>query len=165
MSSFLSRVGALALVAGTGCASVTYTPEQAPEMAIVRDYAPFYRLGPMQSRGPDATLRAGERVKLTRREPGYSLVLLEDGRTGYVPNEDMAPAPPRPKPTPEPSASAGSSNRRSGERYRGAPVNDSPLPEEPPPSLDLDIGPEDVVAPPPPPPPLDPAEEKPKFRY
>ncbi|MCX7868385.1 MAG: hypothetical protein N2322_00385 [Terrimicrobiaceae bacterium] len=134
-------------------------------MAVIRDYAPLYRFGPMQARGPDATLRAGDRVKLTRKEMGYSLVLLEDGRTGYMANEDMAPAPPRPKPTPAPETAPSSPRRgSSSERYRGEQVNDSELPVEPPASLDLNVGPEDVVPPAPPPPPLDP-EAQPQFRY
>jgi len=133
-------------------------------MLVIRDFAAFYRLGPMQARGPDATLRSGERLKLTRKEVGYSFVLLEDGRTGYVANEDLAPAPPRPKPTPEPEAQASSARRGGGgERYRGEQVNDSALPVEPPTALDLNVGPEDVV-PLPPTPSLDP-ETLPQFRY
>ena len=156
------------LVAGlvaAGCATTTYSPENAPEMSVIRDYAGLYRLGPMQARGPDATLRAGDRVKLTCKEIGYSLVLLEDGRTGYMANEDLAPAPPRPKPTPAPDLPANPGRRgASSERYRGQEVNDSLLPVESPANLDLNIGPEDVVAPPPPPPELDP-EASPQFRY
>lgn len=146
----------------TGCATTNYSPESAPELVVIRDFAAFYRFGPMQARGPNATLRAGERLKLTRKEMGYSLVLLEDGRTGYVANEDLAPAPPRPKPSPTPESSA-PPRRGAGERYRGEQVNDSALPVEPPAALDLNVGPEDVV-PLPPPPTLDP-ETPPQFRY
>lgn len=151
-----------------GCASEVYAPEAAPEQAIIQDFAPFYRTGPVQARGPDSTLRAGDRVKLLRKEMGYSYVMLEDERTGYIANEFMAPAPPRPQSTPAPSSgstrAASSSRSGSAQSYRGPQVNDSPLPEPlPMPSLDLNIGPEDVV-PFPSPSPTTPSEP-PKFRY
>lgn len=149
----------------SGCATQSFAPEQAPEMSIIRDFSSFYRLGPMQGRGPDATLRAGERVKLLRKEMGYSLVLLEDNRTGYVANEDFVPAPPRPPKPPE-VAQTGQNNkpRTQGTRYRGEQVNDSPLPESaPPPELDLNIGLEDIA--PPPEVPAGTPAQPPKFRY
>jgi hypothetical protein len=166
MRSIAQTAAALAFsVLAAGCATQSYAPEEAPEMSIIRDYAGFYRLGPIQARGPDVSLRTGERVKLMRKEMGYSLVMLEDQRTGYVANEYLAPAPPRP---PKPAATAGSSapdspQRRSG-RYSGPQVNDSPLPEPvPAPDLDLNIGPEDVVPMPPSPP--ETPSEPPAFRY
>jgi hypothetical protein len=152
-----------------GCATQTYAPEEAPEYSVIQDFASLYKLGPMQGRGPDATLRVGDRVKLIRKELGYSFVLLEDSRTGYLANEDIVPAPPRP-PQPAASASTGaseSSGRRnpSSPRYRGQQVNDIPLPESaPPPELDLNVGLEDI-APPTAPPPSDAPAEPPKFRY
>ncbi len=153
----------------TSCATQTYAPEEAPEYSVIRDYASLYKLGPMQGRGPDATLRVGDRVKLIRKEMGYSFVLLEDARTGYLANEDIVPAPPRP-PKPAASASTDSSEspgRRgsSSPRYRGQQVNDIPLPESaPPPELDLNIGLEDI-APPTSTPPSETPAEPPKFRY
>ncbi len=153
----------------TSCATQTYAPEEAPEYSVIRDFASLYKLGPMQGRGPDGTLRVGDRVKLIRKEMGYSFVLLEDSRTGYVANEDIVPAPPRP-PKPAAEASTGSSessSRRnsSSPRYRGQQVNDIPLPESaPPPELDLNIGLEDITSPTSPPPSGAPAEP-PKFRY
>lgn len=162
--SFLCLAAAATFL--SGCAATqTYAPEQAPEMAVVRDFTQFYRLGPSQGGGPDATLRVDARVKLLRKEMGYSLVQLEDGRTGYVANEDFAPAPPKPKPTPEPAESRSSSrsrNKPDSPRYQGDQVNDTPLPESPL-SLDLNIGPEDVVPPAPTPQPT--PTEPPKFRY
>lgn len=139
-------------------------------MVVVRDYAGFFRLGPIQSSGPDVSLRTNERLKLLRKEMGYSLVMLEDARTGYVANEYLAPAPPRPPAPPSQSTDADSgsranaSGRSRGGTYRGPQVNDSPLPEPLPESaLDLNIGPEDVM-------PLQPAsepetQEAPTFRY
>jgi len=149
------------------CASPkTFAPDQAPEYVIIRDYTPFFRLSPMQRNGPDASLPVQTRVKLLCQDMGYSQVLLEDQRTGYVANEYMVLAPPRP---PQPresvgssdgSASARSGNRKRSPRYRGEQVNDTPLPDVNVPPPDLNIAPEEVpVAVPAPPP------EKPKFRF
>lgn len=162
------RILALAAVCGcvVGCAGQTFAPDSAPEYIVIRDFSPVYRLGPMQGRGPDATLKAGDRVKVSRREMGYSLVTTEEtGQTGYIANEDIAPAPPRPPKPPEQQDSPGNSrSRASSPRYQGEQVNDSPLPESAPlPELDLNVGMEDIV----------PAESvpsatpsaPPKFRY
>jgi hypothetical protein len=151
----------------SGCASEVYAPEEAPEQVVIRDFASFYRFGPAQPRGADAALPVDTRVKLLRKEMGYSLVMLPDSRTGYVANEDLVPAPPGAPSaevaetgSPTPSRSGRSSSRQ---RYSGPQVNDSPLPEPAPPAeLDLDIGPEDVVVMPPAP--EEPAES-PRFRY
>lgn len=153
----------------SGCvSSETYSPDQAPEFLILADYTPFYRLGPMQARGPDTTLRAQTRVKLLRKEMGYSLIQLEDSRTGYIPNESMVVAPPRP-PEPKPSIlsddvpSSGGKKKGRGSSspvYRGEQLNDIPLPDPSVPPPDLNIAPEDVAPAPTPEAPT----EKPKFR-
>jgi len=154
----------------TGCATQSYSPDNAPEMSVIREFSALYKLGPMQGRGPDTTLRVGTRVKLLRKEMGYSLVMMEDSRTGYMANEDLVPAPPRPPKPPESGLSMSDTNtggrsRPSGQRYRGEQVNDSPLPESaPPPELDLNIGLEDIAAPPKPVPSGSPSGT-PKFRY
>ncbi len=153
----------------SGCAATqTYTPQTAPDYVMIRDFTPFYRLGPMQGR-PDASLPSGTRVKLLREEMGYSLVLLSDSRTGYVANENMAPAPPLPPSAPASDSSDSSSkpgkkrrNVPDSPRYSGEQVNDIPMPEPNTPAPDLNIAPEDVAAPAPTP---TPPAEKPKFRY
>lgn len=146
----ISWLGMVACFFAIGCATQTYAPEVAPEYSVIRNYAPMYRLGPMQGRGPSASLRVGDRVKLLRREMGYSYVMLEDERSGYVANEDLVPAPPRPPKPPEPrdtaSESSGGRQRPSSPRYHGEQVNDTPLPETaPPPELNLDIGAENIA--------------------
>lgn len=155
------------VVAFAACATQSFAPDQAPEYIVIRNFAPFYTTGPMQARGPDATLPSDTRVKVLRQEMGYSLVQMEDSRTGYVANENMAVAPPRP-PAPkvsEDDPSSRSTNRKRGSsggtRFRGEQVNDTPLPDLMPPP-DLNIAPEEVpaIAPMPTPPP-----EKPKFRF
>ncbi len=141
-----------------GCATKSYLPGEQPEYIVIQDFSPFYLIGPMQARGPDASLPKDTRVTLVRQESGYSRVQLSDNRTGYVANEHMAPAPP---PPPPPKITETRKRRGSGgARYTGEQVNDTPLPDAP--SPDLNIAPEDVpvVAPAPTPP-----VEKPKFRF
>jgi len=149
MKWFTQAASALCALLLCGCATEVHSPEAAPDLVIIQDFAPFYRIGPMQARGPDSTLRAGDRIKLLRKEMGYSNVLLPDERVGYIANDYMAPAPPLPPEKPAP-AGTGSQTPRQGRSgpYRGEQVNDSPLPELAPlPALDLNIGPEDIVAP------------------
>ncbi len=91
-----------------GCATESFDPAKAPEFLVQSDYALVYQLGPGQERGPDASLHHGERVKMLRREFGYSFVEMSDGRAGYIANEDISSAPPlaslaSPKPTRKPS--------------------------------------------------------------
>lgn len=76
-----------------GCATEKFDPSQAPEFLVKEDYGLFYLIGPAQERGPDASLRHGERVKMLRREFGFSYVTIADGRSGYIANEALAPAP------------------------------------------------------------------------
>ena len=89
------------VVCVVGCVTQSFDPAKAPEFLVQADYAPFYTLGPGQGRGPDASLQRGERVRMLRREFGFSYVEIKDGRAGYVANEEIAPAPPR---EPEPSS-------------------------------------------------------------
>jgi len=152
-----------------GCATQTFAPEVAPEYVVVRDFTPFYRLGPQQSRGPDTSLRAGDRVKLLRREMGFSLVQLEDLRTGYAANENMAVAPPRPPEQVKQEAETAASKKRGGHRgdegplYSGPQVNDTPLPDRNVPPPDLNVEPE-IVPKNIPAPDATPAS-RPKYRY
>ncbi|MEI6278778.1 MAG: hypothetical protein WCQ16_05265 [Verrucomicrobiae bacterium] len=129
------------------CSSVTFPPDTAPEYVIVRDFSPFYRLGPQQGKGPDASLSTGIRVKLLRREMGFSLVQLEDLRTGYIANENMTVAPPRPPEQVQKEEAGESSKKRGGKSrgenspvYSGPQINDTPLPDRnlPPPDLNVD---------------------------
>jgi hypothetical protein len=155
----IRKLPALLCLAIAGCASKSFTPDQAPEYVIIRNYAPFYRMGPMQPGGPDASLPVDTRVKMLSEEMGYSRVQLEDMRTGYVANENLAPAPPKP-PEVATSGDQPSGRKKRGPRYTGAQVNDTPLPDPLPPP-DLNIAPEIVPEATPTPEPVEP----PKFRY
>jgi len=77
----------------TGCASQTFSPDAAPSYLVLRDRSELYRFGPLQSSPPDALLAKNTRVKLLRREFGYSLVQDEQSLSGYVANEDIVPDP------------------------------------------------------------------------
>lgn len=162
----------VACLALSGCAMETFAPDTAPEYVVIRDFSAFYRLGPQQGRGPDASLRTGARVKLLRREMGYSLVQLEDLRTGYLANENMAVAPPRPPEEIRPaSPDASATGRKRGARsraedspiYSGPQINDTPLPDRNVPPPDLNVEPEimpDTI-----PVPAGTPAGTPKFRY
>ena len=64
--------------------------------AVSVKQAQVYRFGPAQPTGADALLRQGQRVIMLRQEYGYSRVMTEDGMTGYISNDFIAPAPPPP---------------------------------------------------------------------
>ena len=88
-----------ALLVATGmifgaCATQTFRPENAPEYLVTRDPTPFYLSKPRQEGTPDAALKTKTRVKLLRKQTGYSLVLLEDSRKGYIANAYLTQAPP-----------------------------------------------------------------------
>lgn len=152
----------LALLVG-GCATKTLSPDVAPEYVVIKDFAKFYRLGPQQGGGPDASLRNGDPVKLLRNEMGFSFIQIEDGRTGYTANENIVPAPPGGVRKPEPPAPKKKSPRPKADsdemQTSGA---EPPLPEPAPPTPDMNAEPGFVPEPPPPA-----AEEPatPKFRY
>jgi hypothetical protein len=139
-----------------GCATQSFDPDKAPEFLVQSDYAPFYSLGPGQERGPDASLKRGERVKMLRREFGFSYVEIKGGRTGYIANEEIEPAPPR---EPEPSASPARKRSQSGSAGISIAFESSvPMPE-----FESLPEPVDVLHP------ISemeaPADSKPEFRY
>ncbi len=75
--------------------------------AVSGQQAQVYRFGPSQPTGADALLKKGQRIIMLRQEYGFSRVMTEDGMTGFIANDLIAPAPPPPKPiTPTRSAIA-----------------------------------------------------------
>ncbi len=78
----------------SACATKTFSPDQAPEHTITRSFTPFYSERPVAGATTDISLSEKTRVKLLRKEMGYSLVQLEDSREGYVANKNMVVAPP-----------------------------------------------------------------------
>jgi hypothetical protein len=183
LRNILLSAGLLVLA---GCATRTFTPDQAPEYEISRSFTPFYQQRPVQGATTDISLDAQTRVKLLRKGMGYSFVQLEDFRTGYVANKNMAVAPPgsqkkpfgstsdeaaikpRRKKRPSPTPSAGVSPTPSpspvsqGEQLKDIPSHDVNAPSPTPPPV-LPRAPQEVPAPSPTPTPQPPLE-KPKFR-
>ncbi|MGA7393031.1 MAG: hypothetical protein WBL40_12480 [Terrimicrobiaceae bacterium] len=82
------------LLAFSACATKTFSPDQAPEYTITRSFTPFYSERPVEGATTDVSLSEKTRVKLLRKETGYSRVQLEDSREGYVANKNMVVAPP-----------------------------------------------------------------------
>ncbi len=113
--------------------------------AISGQQAQLYRFGPSQPTGADATLKKGQRVIMLRQEYGFSRVMTEDGLTGFIANDLIAPAPPPPKPiTPTKGALAFGNLPPLPSRGGGAPgvssanravLEHGPLFEDPLPSL------------------------------
>ena len=59
--------------------------------------AQFYKYGPAQSFGADFVLPKGQRVIMLQRSFGFSKVMTEDGTSGWIASEELAPAPPLPR--------------------------------------------------------------------
>jgi hypothetical protein len=78
----------------SACATRTFNLDQAPEYTVTRSFTPFYSGRPVEGATTDISLKEKTRVKLLRKETGYSLVQLEDSRTGYVANKNLAVSPP-----------------------------------------------------------------------
>lgn len=74
--------------------------------AVSAKLAQVYRFGPSQPTGADALLKQGQRIIMLRQEYGYSRVMTEDGMTGYIANDLIAPAPPPAKPRSSPGSLA-----------------------------------------------------------
>lgn len=94
----LACVGAVMFI---GCAGSTPSKGDG-YFAVTAKQAQVYRFGPSQPTGADALLKQGQRVMMLRQEYGYSRVMTEDGLTGYVSNDFIAPAPPPEKPRASP---------------------------------------------------------------
>ncbi len=166
-----------ALLVATGvvfgaCATQTFRSEEAPEYVVTRDPTPFYLSKPRNEGTPDAALGPETRVKLLRQQAGYSLVLLEDSRKGYVANAYLTKAPPgsqqRPFGSPE-TVPSPRSKRRASPAPTPEPSQplETPVPQTsaPPTSPatppDSQAAPEEVPSPTPAP---EAPIEKPKFR-
>ena len=81
------------VVVMAGCSGgEKFDPKSAPEYVTVRE-TKFFLRGPAQPEKPDE-LPPQEFVKLLGREPGFSIVLLGDGRSGWVDSRSLRPAPP-----------------------------------------------------------------------
>lgn len=66
--------------------------------AVTAKQAQVYRFGPSQPTGADAILVAGQKVQMLRKEFGYSRVMTDDGMSGYISNDFIAPTAPPEQP-------------------------------------------------------------------
>jgi hypothetical protein len=66
--------------------------------AVTAKQAQVYRFGPAQPTGADALLKEGHKLLMLRKEYGYSRVMTEDGMTGYISNDFIAPTTPPERP-------------------------------------------------------------------
>jgi len=90
MKSFWLLAGGVVLAGCSGTGTVDR--KSAPEYLTVAA-TDFFVHGPMQPGRADE-LPPQEPVKLLRKDSGYSIVLLGDGRSGWVDSESLRPAPP-----------------------------------------------------------------------
>ncbi|MEO6787029.1 MAG: hypothetical protein ABI318_12925 [Chthoniobacteraceae bacterium] len=91
-------LGCFGLMLIGGCAAASKPGKGNVYYAVSAKVAQVYRFGPAQPTGADALLKQGQRVIMLRQEFGYSRVMTEDGMTGYIANDLIAPAPPPEKP-------------------------------------------------------------------
>jgi len=76
-----------------GCSAVEkFDRKSAPDYVTVKA-TDFFVNGPMQP-GRAVELPPQEFVKLLSRDSGYSVVVLGDGRSGWVDSRSLRPAPP-----------------------------------------------------------------------
>lgn len=82
----------------SACSSQENAVAKAPSgklFAVASEQTSFYRYGPQQGNGPDASLPKDTLMKLIRPSFGYCKVQLVTGnKEGYVASEDIQPAPP-----------------------------------------------------------------------
>jgi hypothetical protein len=91
-----NRIGVgLAIVLLSGCAKELAPPGS--RFQVSARSAQFYKYGPAQSFGADFVLPKGQRVIMLDRSFGFSRVMTDDGITGWVASEELAPAPPEPR--------------------------------------------------------------------
>lgn len=103
----------LGVLGWSGCQTAQEPGPGIGRFAVKTDRAPFFKYGPAQATGPDATLAVGTKLSVFQRSMGFAQVVLDDGRSGFVAASDLAPvaapepeaAPAkrqRPEPRPEP---------------------------------------------------------------
>ena len=85
-----------------GCSSSAPAPAPATgpvRYVVTADETAFYKYGPAQANGADMKLKRGREVVMLERHYGYSRVQTDEGDSGYVPTDDIAPSPHQPDPT------------------------------------------------------------------
>jgi hypothetical protein len=90
--SLFRAFAGLALLALSGC---TTAPEaHGGRYVVSAPRSPFYKYGPAQAFGADFALERGKKVTVIENSFGFSKVMTDDGQSGFMPTDDLAPAPP-----------------------------------------------------------------------
>jgi hypothetical protein len=80
------------MLAFAGCAGTSEPGGDVGHYTVSAVQTPMFRYGPAQSFGPDFSLQQGQHVVMLKREFGYSRVMTDEGQSGYVATEDLAPS-------------------------------------------------------------------------
>ena len=83
----------LAALLLTGCETVELFNQEAPPEDQTATRADFFARGPAQSTPPEK-IEKDTYVKVLKKDSGYAVVKLLDGRSGYIPWNELKPAPP-----------------------------------------------------------------------
>ena len=76
-----------------GCGTVELFNQDAPPEYMTAIRADFFSRGPAQALPPEK-IEKDTFVKVLKKDSGYAVVRLLDGRSGYIPWEELRPAPP-----------------------------------------------------------------------
>lgn len=83
----------LALTLLSGCGTVELFNQDAPPEFMTATRAEFYSRGPAQALPPEK-IEKDTFVKVLKKDSGFAVVRLLDGRTGYMAWDELRPAPP-----------------------------------------------------------------------
>lgn len=83
----------LAILPLAGCGTVELFNQDAPPEYMTATRAEFYSRGPAQALPPEK-IEKDTFVKVLKKDSGYAVVRLLDGRGGYIPWDQLRPAPP-----------------------------------------------------------------------
>jgi hypothetical protein len=90
MKPELSILAAMLLA---GCQTVETFDQDMPPEYVTATRADFFARGPAQATPPEK-IEKDVFVKVLKKDSGFALVKLLDGRTGYIPYVELKPAPP-----------------------------------------------------------------------
>lgn len=76
-----------------GCETVELFNQETPPEYQTAMRADFFARGPAQSTPPEK-IEKDTFVKVLKKDSGYAVVKLLDGRSGYIPWNELKPAPP-----------------------------------------------------------------------
>ena len=92
-SATTPNAAALTAAAGVSTDPIRAVPDK-DRYKVTADTTGVFRYSPLQASGSDFDLKKNARVTMIRRGRGFSQIKTEDGQTGYVGTEDIAPLAP-----------------------------------------------------------------------